>query len=87
MEERSGKNMPEKRFTAGSVSATVWRNEVPSRANAGYYTVSVQRRYRDSEGKWQSSNSLRVNDLPKAALVVSRAYEFLVLKESEDETE
>jgi hypothetical protein len=84
MEER--KNMPEKKFSAGAISATLWRNEVPNRSAGtfGYYTVNLQRGYRDRDGKWQNTSSLRVNDLPKAALVLNRAYEYLVLKETED---
>ena len=86
MEQWNGRNSPEKRFLAGAISATIWRNEVPTKTagSLGYYTVSLQRRYRDKDGKWQSSSSLRVNDLPKAALVVNRAYEYLTLKETEE---
>ena len=29
---------------------------------------------------WKSTASLRVNDLPKAALVLNKAYEYLVLR-------
>ncbi len=76
-------NQPEKKFRAGPVTATIWRNEV-TKANgekAEYYTVTIERSYKDKEDKWQTTNSLRVNDLPKADLVLNKAYEYLTLKE------
>jgi len=84
-----GKNLPEKKFSAGAVTATIWRNEVPSKTagTAGFYTVSLQRSYKDKAGLWQHTASLRVNDLPKASLVLNRVYEYLTLKETGDEAE
>ncbi|MFH0979067.1 MAG: hypothetical protein V1837_07250 [Candidatus Woesearchaeota archaeon] len=79
---------PEKRFSAGAVNANIWRNEVPNKTagTSGYYTISLQRSYKDKAGKWQNSSSMRINDLPKAALVLSRSYEYLVLKENQEDT-
>lgn len=83
------KKFPEKRFSAGSVSACLWKNSVTDKNTGltGYYTISLQRSYKDKTGNWQNSSSLRVNDLPKAALVLSRAYEYLVLTEKQEEVE
>ena len=80
------KNIPEKKFSTGVVTATVWQNQGKSRTGEtiGYRTVSFQRRYKDRNGVWQSANSLRVNDLPKASLVLQKAYEYLVLRETQD---
>ncbi|MEK6828462.1 MAG: hypothetical protein AABX78_03860 [Nanoarchaeota archaeon] len=77
------KNLPEKRFSTGVVTATVWQNAGKGRTGeiVSYRTVSLQRRYKDKNGVWQSANSFRVNDLPKAALVLQKAYEYLVLRE------
>ena len=36
-------------------------------------------------GKWQSTNSFRVQDLPRVELVARKAYEFLSLKEKSGE--
>lgn len=78
-------NMPEKKFRAGAVSATVWLNhgQRQSGEETEYRTISFERSYTDKDGKWQSSNSLRVNDLPKAQVVLNRAYEYLVFKEQD----
>ncbi len=79
------KNVPEKRFSTGVVTATVWQNAGKGRSGeiVSYRTVSLQRRYKDKNGIWQSASSFRVNDLPKAALVLQKAYEYLVLREQE----
>ena len=76
------KNIPEKRFSAGPISATVWQNH--GKGNNGeaveYKTVSFQRSYKDKNGVWQSTNSLRINDLPKASVVLQKTYEYLILR-------
>ena len=81
-----GKNIPEKKFSTGVITATVWQNQ--GRAKTGetvaYRTVSLQRRYKDRNGAWQTANSLRTNDLPRASLVLQKAYEFLVLREAQE---
>lgn len=73
-----------KRFSTGAVCACIWNNE--SLNNNGeiveYKTVSFDRRYLDkTTNMWKSTNTLRAQDLPKAALVLSKAYEYLVLKQ------
>jgi hypothetical protein len=78
------KNIPEKRFSAGTISATVWQNAGKAKdgQTISYRTVSLQRRYKDKNGAWQNANSLRLNDLPKASLVLQKAYEFMVLRDA-----
>ena len=76
-------NMPEKRFSTGALVASVWENEGKSKSGdeVSFRTVSLQRRYKDKNGEWQSTNTLRINDLPKASLVLQKAYEYLVMKD------
>ena len=76
-------NLPEKKFSTGGLTATVWENQGKNRAgiDVSYRTVSFQRRYTDKNGEWQSTSTLRVNDIPKASLVLQKAYEYLVMKE------
>lgn len=78
-------NFPEKKFRAGAISATVWVNKFqkPNGEEGEFKTISIDRRYTDKQGKWQSSNNLRLNDVPKANVVLQKAYEFLVLNEQE----
>ncbi len=79
-------NKPEKKFSTGVISATVWKNNGVSKKTGEqteYRTVSLQRSYTDKDGNWQTTNSLRVNDLPKAALVLQKAYEHIVLRDTD----
>ena len=78
-------NLPEKKFRAGALSATVWLNRGQKATGEAteYKTISIERSYTDKEGKWQSTNSLRINDLPKAQVVLQKAYEFVVFKEQD----
>ena len=76
-------NIPEKKFSTGGLTATVWEIQGKNKEglDVSYRTVSFQRRYMDKNGEWQSTNTLRVNDLPKASLVLQKAFEYLVMKE------
>jgi hypothetical protein len=74
-------NGPEKKFKAGAVTATVWKND-RQRATGetfSYHTISLDRRYKDKAGNWKTASSLQLQDLPKAALVLQEAYRYLVL--------
>lgn len=86
--EVMGKKLPEKKFRAGAVQATIWLNEKELNGKkAEFRTVSFERSYLDKNKEWQSTNSLRVADLPKATLVLSKAYEYLALNREEIEEE
>ena len=82
----AAKNIPEKKFSTGTVSATVWQNQGKTKAGEviGFKTISLQRSYKDKNGVWQNTSSLRINDLPKAALVIQKSYEYIVLRERQD---
>lgn len=76
-------NMPEKKFSTGAISATVWRNQGKNKQGEinEFNTITLQRRYMDKKGEWQTTSSMRVNDLPRAKLVLDKAFEYLVLKQ------
>ena len=67
---------PEKKFRAGAVSATVWLNKA---TEGEYRSVNLERSYMGKDGKWQTTSSFRASDLPKADLVLRKAYEFISL--------
>jgi len=81
-----GKNLPEKKYRAGAIQATIWSNtkEVDGK-QTHYLTVSFERSYLDKNKQWQTTNSLRTSDLPKAILVLSKAYEYVTLNSEGDE--
>lgn len=76
-------NIPEKKFSTGALSATIWQNQGKSKEgqDISYKTVTFQRRYKDPNGEWQTASSLRINDLPKVSLILQKAYEYIVMKE------
>lgn len=78
-----GKNVPERKFKASPVTATVWVNEGRNSKDepSTYRTISLERSYKDKEDNWKKTNSLRVNDLPKAILVLNKAYEYVAVTE------
>ena len=83
--EEPSSNLPEKKFRAGAITATIWLNKGHNSngEETEYRTISLERNYTDKEGRWQSTNSFRVNDLPKANLVLNKSYEYLVLAEQD----
>ncbi len=80
------KNTPEKTFRASPVSATVWANETTTKDGEVklFRTISLERSYKDKDDKWKKTNSLRVNDLPKAILVLNKAFEYVTFKEEDN---
>lgn len=78
------KKLPEKKFRAGAISATIWQNEGQRSdgTQAVFNTISFERGYKDKEGNWKSTSSLRTSDIPRAVVVLSKAYEYLVMKQS-----
>ena len=86
VETQRQSNLPEKKFRAGQVAATIWKNETRDKDGnqVTYKTVSVGKQYKDKEGHWRNSNSLKMNDIPKVILVLNKAYEHLALTESDD---
>ena len=43
--------------------------------------VAIQKRYKDKDDEWKSTHSLDQKDIQKMMLVLSKAYEYLILRE------
>lgn len=81
-EKHSGANLPERKFRAGGITATIWCNTIKTKdgRDADVRTVKFERSYKDKESEeWKTTNSLRAMDLPKAVVVLNKAYEYIVL--------
>ncbi len=87
VDEIMGQKHPTKKFKAGAITATIWKNKgtSPTGEATEYFTISFERTFRSKEGEWKKTNSLRQSDLPKAVLVLNKAYEYLTLKEGDYE--
>jgi hypothetical protein len=72
---------PQKKFVAGAISATIWKNEKHIQDTEFEITsVSLQKNYKDKDGNWKTTHSFKTNDIPKVKLVLDKAYEYLTLK-------
>ena len=69
---------PEITFRHGLCSASIYEQEFErGEEKFTVRSVTFQRSYLDKDGNWQTTNSLKVNDIPKAILVLQKSYEFL----------
>ena len=70
---------PEITFKMGAVRATVFRNIIQSKGQPiTLPKVVLEVRYRDKAGQWQGTNSMSLNELPKAIAALQKAYEYLL---------
>lgn len=76
-------NQPEKKFVAGSINATIWKNvSQKDGKDFSFETISLTRNFKDKNGDWKSTGTFRLNDLPKAELVLKKAYEYLAFNDA-----
>ena len=70
---------PENVFKIGAVRASVFRNTIVKAGQSiPLPKVVIEVRYKDKAGNWQGTNSLSINDLPKAILALQKAFEYLM---------
>ncbi len=75
-------NKPEKIFQHGAVKAAIFANE--REKDGRFFTiksVSFQKLYRDRDGLLKTTASLDVEDLPKAVVVLQKAYDYLTVRQ------
>lgn len=77
---------PEKKFKVGVLSISVWKNAtVKDGKTVEYRSISLGRSYKKN-GAWQNSTaSLRVNDLPKIAVMIDEAYKYLIMNNQNEQ--
>ena len=70
---------PVAKFRAGQVASAVWENEVEIKGRTvTILKATVQRRYKDKDGNWQSSGSFSRNEIPLAIHCLQKAFEKIV---------
>ena len=70
---------PEIVFKVGAVRASIFTNIIQKNGRAiPLPKVVIEVRYRDKTGQWNGTNSLSLNDLPKAVLALQKAFEYLL---------
>jgi len=53
------KQLPEKKFRAGAVAATIWKN--PGQKGE-FKTVQLTRSYKDKSANWKTTSSFRISE-------------------------
>ena len=71
---------PTTKFKAGRVSTALWENEITTKTGgkATVLKATVQRRYRDKDGNWQSSGSFSRNEIPLAIYCLQKAFDKII---------
>ena len=65
-------------FKHGPCVAAVFSGEVTKgEKTIQTRTVMFQKRYRDQKGEWKTAPHLEVDDIPKAVLVLQKAFDYL----------
>ena len=72
------KNSKPEHCRVGAIEVAIWTN---NSGKGDYQTVTMQRSYKDKDDKWQKTQTLRINDIPKAVLALQKAYEKILVKE------
>ena len=74
---------PLKKFRAGQISCALWENEAKVNGRSvRMLQATVERRYKDKNSQWQSSNSFRRNDIPLVKYCLDRAFAHMVEERS-----
>jgi len=72
-------NKPETVFKIGAVRASVFQNTIEKNGQSIQLPkVVIEVRYKDKTGQWQGTNTLSINDIPKAILALQKAFEHLM---------
>jgi hypothetical protein len=73
---------PIAKFKAGQVSAALWENQIEAGGRpATILKATIQRRYKDTAGRWKSSTSFSRNEIP-----LQRAFEKIVELQNDTST-
>ncbi len=62
---------PVSKYRANGIIVSVWENEG---GKGTYHTFGLQRSYKDPDGQWKTSPSLRAGDLVIAAELLRQAF-------------
>lgn len=80
---------PIKKFSSsGGLQVCVWKQVATKNGKAmEFSTVTLTRVYKDKNEEWQKTESLKEQDIPKVRALLQKAYEFIVIKNTELEGE
>lgn len=77
---------PVKKFWAGSMSCALWDNKATVNGRTvSMLKATIDRRYKDNDGNWKSSNSLGRRDIPDAISGLVNAFVAMTEERSEED--
>lgn len=75
---------PLKKYSVGSISCALWENQATvDGRKVNVLKATVERRYKDKDGTWKSSNSFSRNEIPLVQYVLGKAFEAMVEEKSD----
>ena len=77
-------NRPAKTIKYGGVRVSCWIEQRTGNDGRDFETksVTVDRAYKDAQGQWQNTNSLREGDIPKAIAGLQEVFAYLCKREA-----
>ena len=71
------------KFRAGQVSCAIWENEITvGDTQKTVLKASVERRFKDKNGEWRSSQSFGRNEIPLAIYCLGKAFDKIIREET-----
>jgi len=75
-------NAPVKKYQFGNVVVNVWETTVgKGKDSFTAQSVSVNKSYKDKDGKWQQSTSFKFSEIPFVIMALEKAMEDKYLRE------
>jgi len=73
---------PAKTFRGGPVQASIWRSDSKRDGRmVAKHTIRLRKRFRQENGTYRDTVCFFPDDLPRVALVVQKAFEYITLRE------
>lgn len=72
---------PDRKFRSGGITATVWKGI--SEKGTSYFNIQLSKSYKDKDNNWKTTGSFKDYEVPKAMVLLQKAYEYVILNQSE----
>lgn len=79
-EQKPAGNKPVYKVASHGVTVSVWQQK-SKKDGKTFYTAQMQRSYQDENEAWQNTDTLRMSDIPVAAMLLQEAYKKYAIKE------
>lgn len=79
-ETKAPGNKPVYKVASHGVTVSVWQ-QTSKVDKKTFYTAQMQRSYQDENKEWKNTETLRMSDIPIAAILLNEAYKKYAIKE------